>query len=139
MAGYSGTPLPKKLGIKEGHAVALLAAPATFPRTLGTLPEDVRTTTALRGTRPFDVIVWFPKNHAELTRRFSAIARRLTPAGGLWVGWPKRASGVPTDITEDVVRAVALAAGLVDNKVCAIDDVYSGLRCVVRLKDRPKR
>ena len=94
------------------------------------------TSTGSPGAR--DVIVWFVKVRATLERRFAAEARRLDPAGGLWLAWPKRASGVATDVTEDNVRAVALAAGLVDNKVCAIDEIWSGLRCVVRVKDRLK-
>jgi hypothetical protein len=138
MAGYSGTPLPRKLGIKPAHTVALLGAPAGFARLLGPLPAGVKTVTALDGRAPFDVIVLFVTTAAELTRRFVPTARRLEPNGGLWVAWPKKASGVPTDVTEGLVRAVALDAGLVDNKVCAIDDTWSGLRNVVRLADRPK-
>jgi hypothetical protein len=130
VAGYSGTPLPKKLGIKPEARVALVDAPPDFARTIGVTPA--------RGAGALDVIVWFVKSRATLEKRFSVEARRLDPAGGLWVAWPKRASGVATDVTEDTVRAVALAAGLVDNKVCAIDEIWSGLRCVVRLKDRPK-
>jgi hypothetical protein len=137
MAGYSGTPLPKKLGIKEGHRVALLAAPDGFTRTLGSLPEEVEVVSSLKGSRPFDVIVWFTKKRSELERRFEGLAARLEPSGGLWISWPKRASGVATDVTEDVVREVALAAGLVDNKVCAVDEVWSGLRCVIRRENRP--
>jgi len=138
MAGYSGTPLPQKLGIKPGHRVALLAAPPGFERVLGKLPADVSVASALDGRSPFDVIVLFVASSAELLRRFRATAKRLEPSGGLWVAWPKKASGVTTDVTEDVVRAVALEAGLVDNKVCAIDATWSGLRNVVRLVDRPR-
>jgi len=138
MAGYSGTPLPQKLGIKPAHAVALLGAPAGFTRVLGTLPAGVRTATALAGRAPFDVIVLFVTSAAELARRFVPTAKRLDPSGGFWVAWPKKASGVPTDVTEHIVRAVALEAGLVDNKVCAIDATWSGLRNVVRLADRPR-
>ena len=136
-AGYSGTPLPQKLGIKAGHRVALLGPPPGFPRTLGKLPAGVVTVGGLEGD-PFDVVLLFvvEKEHLDLT--FSATARHLKPAGGLWVAWPKKVSGVLTDLTEDRVREVALAGGLVDNKVCAIDDVWSGLRCVYRLKDRPQ-
>jgi len=138
MAGYSATPLPQKLGIKPLHSVALLGAPAGFARVLGTLPAGVKTVSALEGRAPFDVIVLFVTSAAELTRRFVPTAKRLEPSGGFWVAWPKKASGVPTDVTENLVRAVALEAGLVDNKVCAIDDTWSGLRNVVRLVDRPK-
>ncbi len=138
-AGYSGTPLPKKLGLKPGHSVAFLAAPADFDGALGPLPDDVTVRRDLRGSKQLDVIVFFTKKRAELVRRFVGLADRLDPAGGLWVAWPKRASGVATDVTGDVVREVALAHGLVDNKVCAIDDTWSGLRVVIRKTDRARR
>ena len=134
-AGYSGTPLPQKLGIKEGHRVALLGPPEGFSRTLGKLPKGVDVTGDLEGAS-FDVILLFVVEREYLDIAFGGSARRLKPNGGLWVAWPKKASGVPTDLTENSIREVALAAGLVDNKVCAIDDVWSGLRCVYRLKDR---
>jgi len=137
MAGYSGTPLVRKLGIKAGHRVALLGAPDGFEGTLDGLPADVSLQGDLRG-EPLDVIVLFAPDRAGLERGFARAARRLTPAGGLWVAWPKKASGVPTDLTETVVQAVGLDAGLVDNKVCAIDDVWAGLRFVIRLHDRPR-
>ena len=137
MAGYSGTPLPKKLGIKDDHRVALLNAPDDFDGTLGRLPPGVSIEKEAGGG-PFDVMVFFTSKRAELQRRFAGLARRLTPAGGLWIAWPKRASGVPTDLTEDAVRDVGLEVGLVDNKVCAVDDTWSGLRFVIRLQDRPK-
>jgi hypothetical protein len=134
MAGYSGTPLPRKLGIKAGHEVAFVRAPGDFEGTLGELPDGVRVKS--RATRPLDVIVFFVTRRAELERRFERLAAALDPAGGLWVAWPKRASGVATDMTEDVARDVGVAHGLVDNKVCAIDDVWSGLRLVIRVEDR---
>ena len=137
MAGYSGTPLPKKLGIKPGHRVALVAAPAGFLDVLGPLPEGVRIVRGLRGSKPFDVIVWFVKRRSDLDKRFSGIAARLDPAGGLWVAWPKQASGVATDVNGNIVREAVLTSGLVDNKICAIDETWSGLRGVVRLRDRP--
>jgi hypothetical protein len=137
MSGYSGTPLAKKLGIKAGHRVALLGAPGEFGATLGDLPEGVAVQNNLGGGA-LDVVVLFAPDRASLERGFATAARRLAPAGGLWVAWPKRASGVATDLTEDVVREVALRAGLVDNKVCAIDDTWSGLRLVIRVKDRPR-
>jgi len=138
MAGYSGTPLPQKLGIKPGHQVALIDAPAGFARVLGKLPPDVSVANTLEGRVAFDVIVLFVARASELTRRFRTTAKRLDPSGGFWVAWPKKTSGVVSDVTEDVVRRVALDAGLVDNKVCAIDETWSGLRNVVRLTDRPK-
>jgi hypothetical protein len=135
-AGYSGTPLPRKLGIKPGARLGLIGAPDGFDQALGELPDDVALRRQLRG--PLDVIVAFMLERRELEKRLSALKRALNPDGGLWIAWPKRASGVPTDVTENVVRELGLAAGLVDNKVCAIDDVWSGLRLVVRLRDRPQ-
>jgi hypothetical protein len=132
--GYSGTPLPKKLGIKEQSVVAFPAAPPDFAATLGTLPDRVVVKAVARG--PLDVIVLFVRRKAELRRRIEALGRAIHPDGGLWIAWPKRASGVATDMTEDVVREVALPIGLVDNKVCAIDETWSGLRLVWRLGNR---
>ncbi len=137
MAGYSGTPLPKKLGIKPDSLVVLVSPPPGFEAVLGELPSEVELARQLRKGASCDVIVFFTSNLAELKKRFASIASRLAPAGGLWVAWPKKASGVATDLTEDLVRAVGLKAGLVDNKVCAIDETWSGLRFVIRLADRP--
>jgi hypothetical protein len=139
MAGYSGTPLPKKLGIKPGHLVALVEAPEGFGATLGDLPVTTRVSSAARSKGPFDVIVLFVKSRARLEKHFDDLAAKLDPAGGLWIAWQKKASGAATDVGEHDVRTLALARGLVDNKVCAIDDTWSGLRVVYRLKDRPKR
>jgi fermentation-respiration switch protein FrsA (DUF1100 family) len=135
-AGYSGTPLVRKLGIKPEARLGLIGAPEGFDDTLGELPPGVRVRRRLGG-EPFDVIVAFHSSRADLERRLPALAAALDPAGGLWLAWPKRASGVATDVTEDVVRSSGLAAGLVDNKVCAIDQTWSGLRLVYRLRDRP--
>lgn len=134
MAGYSGTPLPKKLGLKEKQRVALVNPPTDFAATLGELPAGVEVVKQLRA--PLDVVVFFTKSESELLKRFGALAAKLTPAGGLWIAWPKKASGVATDLNESVVRQTGLATGLVDNKVCAIDETWSGLRFVIRLKDR---
>jgi hypothetical protein len=133
-AGYSGTPLVKKLGIKPGARLGLIAAPPGFDATLGELPPEVSVRTQVRG--PLDVIVAFYTRRGDLASRLDALKGALVSNGGLWIAWPKRASGVETDLTEDVVRELGLAAGLVDNKVCAIDDVWSGLRLVYRLRDR---
>jgi hypothetical protein len=136
-AGYSETPLVRKLGIKPGARLALIGAPDGFDLTLGELPPDVSVRRRLKG--PLDVIVAFFARRSELERRLPALSAALDPAGGLWVAWPKRASGVPTDVSENVLRELGLAAGLVDNKVCAIDETWSGLRLVYRLRDRPGR
>ena len=135
-AGYSGTPLHRKLGIKPGHRVALLDAPAGFDATLGPLPDDVTVRRDLDGGEPVDVTVLFVTERHELAARLDGVRRRMAQDGGFWVGWPKKSSKVPTDITEDVIREVALPTGLVDNKVCAIDDVWSGLRLVIRREHR---
>ncbi|MGE0432302.1 MAG: DUF3052 domain-containing protein [Planctomycetota bacterium] len=137
MAGYSATPLPKKLGIKPGHRVALLAAPEGFLEdTLGELPDDVTLQRGLAGKLPLDVIVQFVTRSADLASKLDAVRKRMAPAAGYWVAWQKKASGVATDMTEDVVREIALPTGLVDNKVCAIDDTWSGLRLVIRVELR---
>ncbi len=137
MAGYSGTALPKKLGIKVGCRLAVVRAPEGFERTLEPLPDGVRLRTQARGET--DVIVFFVTRRAELDRRFPVLARSLASTGGLWIAWPKRTAGVATDLSGDVVRSLGLAHGLVDNKVCAVDDVWSGLRFVYRAADRPGR
>ena len=129
-AGYSGTPLPKKLGIKPGHTVGLIDEPDRFREILDPLPKDVVFRTSARGR--LDVIVAFFTARADYERRLASMSRAIFPDGGIWIAWPKRASKVPTDMTEDVVREVALPTGLVDNKVCAIDETWSGLRVVHR-------
>jgi hypothetical protein len=134
-AGYSGTPLVKKLGIKPGASLGLIGAPEDLDRTLGELPDGVAVRRRLQGS--LDVIVAFYFDSAALERRLPALRAALRPNGGLWIAWPKRASGVATDLTDNVVRELGLAAGLVDNKVCAIDAVWSGMRLVFRLRDRP--
>jgi hypothetical protein len=138
MSGYSGTPLPKKLGIKADYRLALIHSPRGFKAILGPLPAGVQIETDLAAGDPFDVILCFNKSCVELDAVFAALAKRLVPKGGLWVAWPKKASGVATDLSEGVVRAKGLKIGLVDNKVCAVDETWSGLRFVIRLKDRPK-
>jgi hypothetical protein len=124
---YSATPLPKKLGIREDSRVALQKAPEDFAELLGVKPK-------LRGE--FDVAVLFTTRQGELTRAFTPLARRLAPAGGLWIAWPKKASGVETDLTFDSVQRIGLDAGLVDNKSCSIDDTWQALRFVIRRSDR---
>jgi hypothetical protein len=133
-AGYSGTPLVKKLGIKPQARLGLIAAPEGFDGVLGELPAGVVVRRRLRGS--VDVLVFFSSRRAELQRRLPALRAALDFAGGLWIAWPKRSSGVSTDLDENVVRELGLATGLVDNKVCAIDATWSGLRFVYRLRDR---
>ncbi len=133
-AGYSQRSLVEKLGIKPGMRIAILHPPRGYRATLGKLPRGVTVTSVLRGVLPF--IHFFTADRALLERQLPALLRALAPDGALWVSWPKKASGVPTDMTEDVVRAVALPTGLVDIKVAAIDDVWSGLKLVRRLNNR---
>jgi len=136
MAGYSGTPLVKKLGIKPGFNAAFINAPGNFISQLD-LPEDVNVRSrTFRGK--LDFILLFVKSRAELSKSFSVYASKLTANGMMWISWPKKASGVKTDLTDNVVREIGLAAGLVDVKVCAVDDIWSGLKFVYRLQDRPK-
>ncbi len=131
-AGYSGTPLPAKLGIKPGYSVALVGAPPGFPQLLGDLP-GVELLDGLPGHGELlDVIVFFTKSHGEYAAEFGALRAHMAPACGLWIAFPKRAAKVPTDMTDHVVREVALPTGLVDNKVCAIDQVWTGIRLVIR-------
>jgi DUF3052 family protein len=127
---YTSTPLPRKLGMKPGMRVAFLDAPETFADALGELPEGVEPARRLGGGK--DLVVCFVTRRARLERRLGALRRAIAPDGMVWVAWPKRASGVATDVTEDVVREVALPTGLVDTKVCAIDATWSGLRLVIR-------
>ena len=134
MSGYSGKPLADKLGFKGGQRVSYVNAPAGFADLLGELPDGVRVQSGLSG--PLDLIVCFVTSRRLLEQRLPALRRSLAPAGMLWVAWPKKSSGVTTDMTEDVVRAVALPTGLVDTKVCAIDETWSGLRLVIRTENR---
>src|SRR5438874_3038891 len=128
MAGYSGTPLPQKLGIEDGSAVAVIGAPAGF---------SIGGAKKLAGT--LDVIVVFVKQRAKLVEMIAKARAHMAPACGLWIAWPKKSSGVATDITENTIREVALPTGLVDNKVCAIDETWSGLRLVIRRELREKK
>jgi hypothetical protein len=130
-AGYSGTPLVKKLGIKPGSTVALLAAPDGFARELIGLPGDVRLVSRL--SRGPEMAIWFVRARRDIDRRMGAVAGAMGPA--LWIAWPKRASGMKTDLTEDLVRAAGLANGLVDYKVCAMNDTWSGLKFARRREE----
>ena len=134
-AGYSGTPLPKKLGIKPENRSLLVGPPQEIAQELR---KELSIDGASPPPSPLDFVLVFTKSEADLKAKFAKLAGKLHPAGMLWVSWPKKASGVPTDLTEDVVRKVGVAAGLVDVKVCAIDETWSGLKFVYRLKDRQK-
>ena len=125
-AGYSGTPLPKKLGLADAMTVAWLDAPDHFEALLDPMPNDLVVRTSARGR--LDLAVLFVTSASVLRRRLGSSGRAIFPAGMLWIAWPKKSSGVATDITEDTVREVALPTGLVDTKVCAIDETWSGLR-----------
>jgi hypothetical protein len=135
-AGYSGTPLPDKLGIGEGDEIALIGAPERFEDALGNLPDVASMHTDLADDARYDVIVAFITERAELESSLPRLRARMAPACGLWIAWPKRASKVPTDVTDNVVREVALPTGLVDNKVCAIDETWTALRLVIRRENR---
>jgi hypothetical protein len=137
MAGYSGTPLVKKLGIKEGSRVALVNTPDDFQATLGELPDDVK---LIKSTaRSLDLILFFVVSERMLLRDFAKLATRLVSNGMIWIAWPKKSSGVATDLTFDRAQRIGLDAGLVDVKICAIDETWSGLKFVYRLEDRASR
>jgi len=136
MPGYSGTPLPKKLGIKKDFCVALISLPAEVRAELRDALAECRITKDLAG--PLDFIHLFSKSRAEMERELKRAAQALAPAGMLWISWPKKSSGVATDLTENVIREIGLKAGLVDGKVCAVTDVWSGLKFVIPVKKRPK-
>ena len=136
MPGYSGTPLPKKLGIKNGFRICLVNATAEVRTELREAMSACEVLSAPKG--PLDFVMFFTKSRAELSREFSRLAKGLATAGMLWVSWPKKSSGVATDVDENVVREIGLAAGLVDVKVCAVTEIWSGLKFVRRVADRTK-
>ena len=137
MAGYSGTPLPKKLGIEPGTRLALVGAPRGYLALLGPLPAGARRLSCTADD--LDLIHLFTREAADLQRRLRALLPKIAADGMIWVSWPKKASKVPTDITEDTVRRLALPLGLVDVKVCAVDEVWSGLKLVIRKENRGAR
>jgi hypothetical protein len=136
-SGYSGTPLVRKLGIKEGFRVGLVNPPTNFLKMLGSLPENVKIVTRL--TKSLDLIMLFSDSERSLKRDFPGLAAKIAANGMLWVAWPKKSSGVRTDLSFDNVQSVGLQAGLVDVKICAVDAVWSGLKFVYRLEVRPLR
>ena len=134
LAGYSGTPLPKKLGIKEGQRIAFINAPSNFDALLGTpISHEASLGSAQEA---FDLIHFFSAERAQFAAALPGLKAALVKNGALWISWPKKASGVPTDLTENIIRDLALEAGLVDVKVCAVDQIWSGLKLVYRAKDR---
>jgi len=136
MAGYSGTPLPKKLGIKDGQRVALVGIPASVKAQLKSALAGCE---VVKPSALLNFVMLFVKTQADLKKEFVSLAKKLAPAGILWVSWPKKSSGVGSDLDENIVRRIGLEIGLVDVKVCAVDDVWSGLKFVIRVKDRQAR
>ncbi|HEV3005472.1 MAG TPA: hypothetical protein VGX78_13485 [Pirellulales bacterium] len=134
LAGYSGTPLAKKLGIKPGQRVFVEHSPVDYPSLVDPLPEKVALVKRLTGK--VDLIHLFTRDAQQLKKKLAGYRRKIVENGTIWVSWPKKASKVPTDITEDVIRAVALPLGYVDVKVCAVDETWSGLKLVIRVENR---
>ena len=134
MAGYSGTPLPQKLGVKPGLTVVTINAPRNYRRLLDSIPEGVTFSERLRPGSTF--VHLFVKKCSDLTKRLPVLRKRVSDTGSVWISWPKKSSGVATDLTEDVIRAIALPLGFVDVKVCAIDEIWSGLKLMVRRENR---
>jgi hypothetical protein len=136
-AGYTTVPLRRKLGIAEGDEIALIGAPGWLEDEIGQLPDIASLHTDLSDEARYDVIVAFVTERTEFETELPRLRARMAPACGLWIAWPKRAARIPTDMTDSVVREVALPAGLVDNKVCAIDEAWTALRLVIRRENRP--
>ena len=134
MAGYSGTPLPQKLGIKPGAIVVLIDAPEDYRKLLGQIPSGVNFATRPVGNTKF--IHLFAKERGALLKHLQSLRQKIADDAAVWVSWPKKSSGVPTNITEDVIRAVALPLGFVDIKVCAVDETWSGLKLMIRRENR---
>lgn len=137
MAGYSGTPLARKLGIQPGGRIFVVGAPGDYLKLIAPVPEGVRLVPEL--DEETDLIHFFTTGRERLAESLQLALARMRPDGTIWVSWPKKSSRVPTDITEDVIREVALPLGLVDVKVCAVDDVWSGLKLVVRKENRKSK
>jgi hypothetical protein len=135
MAGYSGTPLAKKLGFKEGFRVGFVNPPRRFQQELGSLPGGIKIS-SVPLPKPLDLILFFADSQQTLKREFPKLAQKLETNGMLWIAWPKKASGIVTDLSDNSVRKIGLHAGLVDVKVCAVNDIWSGLKFVYRLEDR---
>jgi len=136
MVGYSGTPLTQKLGIKPGDAIAFINPPKNYAKTLGTLPEGVKVSSRLGSN--LNVVQMFVTSRADLERYLPAARKSIRQDGMIWISWPKQAAKMITDLNENVVRGIGLEAGLVDIKVCAVDETWSGLKFVIRVKDRKR-
>ena len=134
MPGYSGTPLPRKLGIKKGISIFVKNAPANYEELIGPVPDDVVIST--RVSRDLDMIHFFTRSRQELKNHIDTFRHSIKQDGMIWISWPKKASKVPTDITEDTIRKDILPTGLVDVKVCAVNEVWSGLKLVIRKSNR---
>jgi len=134
MAGYSGTPLAQKLGIKSGTTVVALNAPSNYRKLLGKLPIDVTFTNRIGANGNF--VHLFTKNRSELAKQLKELRKQIAENGVVWISWPKKSSRVTTDITEDVIRDAALPIGFVDIKVCAVDETWSGLKLMIRRENR---
>ena len=134
MAGYSGTPLPQKLGIKPGSTVVAINRPENYERLLGKAARDVKFSD--RVGRGANFVHFFTTSSSELEKRLSILRTRIADSGIVWVSWPKKSSGVPSDVTEDTIRKVALPLGFVDVKVCAVDEIWSGLKLMIRRENR---
>jgi hypothetical protein len=137
MAGYSGTPLPQKLGIKPGLTVVTINAPANYRRLLGQIPDSVTFSERLKSGSSF--VHLFTSRRSEMQKKMSILRNKLSDNGAVWVSWPKKSSGISTDVTEDVIREIALPLGFVDIKVCAVDDIWSGLKLMIRRENRKSR
>ena len=137
MAGYSGTPLPQKLGIKPGLMVVTINAPANYRRLLGQIPDSVTFSERLKSGSRF--VHLFTSRRSEMQKKMSILRDKISDNGAIWVSWPKKSSGISTDVTEDVIREIALPLGFVDIKVCAVDETWSGLKLMIRRENRKSR
>ena len=137
MAGYSGTPLPQKLGIKPGLTVVAINPPANYRRLLGQIPDSVTFSERLKSGSSF--VHLFTSRRSEMQKKMSILRDKISDNGAIWVSWPKKSSGISTDVTEDVIREIALPLGFVDIKVCAVDETWSGLKLMIRRENRKSR
>jgi len=137
MAGYSGTPLPQKLGIKPGLMVVTINPPANYRRLLGQIPDSVTFSERLKSGSSF--VHLFTSRRSEMQKKMSILRDKISDNGAIWVSWPKKSSGISTDVTEDVIREIALPLGFVDIKVCAVDETWSGLKLMIRRENRKSK